>query len=85
LERDIFIPKEQRVEINLHDMQVLEAEYYLDKFISTLPEDIKEVTVVHGYKKGQAILNMVRKEFKHKRIKSKVIPYNRGTTIFYLY
>ena len=85
MERDILIPNEAKSEINLHDMQVLEAEYYLDKFISTLPENIKEVTVIHGYKKGQAILNMVRKEFKHKRIKSKVIPYNKGTTIFYLY
>lgn len=85
MERDMFIPKEQKVEINLHNMQVLEAEYYLEKFISTLPDNIKEITVVHGYKKGQAILNMVRKEFKHKRIKNKVIPYNRGVTIFYLY
>jgi len=84
LEENIFIPLENKVTIDLHDMQVLEAEYYLDKFITTLPENIQEVTVIHGYKKGQALLNMVRKEFKHPRLKKKVIPFNKGITLFYL-
>ena len=84
LEENIFIPIENKATIDLHDMQVLEAEYYLDKFITTLPENIQEVTVIHGYKKGQALLNMVRKEFKHPRLKKKVIPFNKGITLFYL-
>lgn len=80
----MFIPEEDKLEIDLHDMQCLEAEYYLDKFITTAPENIKQITVIHGYKKGQVLLDMVRKEFKHPRIKKKVIPFNQGTTIFYL-
>lgn len=84
MQEDLFIPKEDKLEINLHDMQVLEAEYYLDKLITTAPQNIKEIIVIHGYKKGQALLNMVRKDFKHPRLKEKVIPYNKGITLLFL-
>ena len=84
MREDFLIPEEDKLEIDLHDMQVLEAEYYLDKLITTAPENIKEIIVIHGYKKGQALLNMVRKDFKHDRIKEKVIPYNKGITLFFL-
>lgn len=84
MQEDLFIPKEDKLEINLHDMQVLEAEYYLDKFITTAPSNIKEIIVIHGYKKGQALLNMVRKDFNHPRLKEKVIPYNKGITLLFL-
>lgn len=84
MEEDIFIALEDKAEINLHDMQLLEAEYYLTQFLNTLPENIKEVSVIHGYKKGQVLLNMVRNNFKHDKIKRKYIPYNKGITIFYL-
>lgn len=84
MQEDFFIPEEDKLEINLHDMQVLEAEYYLDKFITTAPANIKEIIVIHGYKKGQALLNMVRHDFKHARVKQKVIPYNKGITLLFL-
>ena len=84
MEEDIFIAKEDILEIDLHDMQELEAEYYLDKFITTAPQNIKQINVIHGYKKGQVLLKMVRNNFKHSRIKKKVIPFNKGITIFYI-
>ena len=84
MQEDFLIPEEDKLEINLHDMQVLEAEYYLDKFITTAPANIREIIVIHGYKKGQALLNMVRRDFKHPRIKEKVIPYNKGITLLFL-
>ena len=84
MEQDIFIAKEDILEIDLHDMQELEAEYYLDKFITTAPQNIKQINVIHGYKKGQVLLKMVRNNFKHSRIKKKVIPFNKGITIFYI-
>ena len=84
MQEDLFIPEEDKLEIDLHDMQVLEAEYYLDKFVSTAPANIKEIIVIHGYKKGQVLLNMVRNSFKHERIKEKVIPFNKGITLLFL-
>ena len=81
---DIFITNEERIILDLHDMQEDEARFYLERAIDTAEEKIKEIVVVHGYRKGQTILNMVRKEFKHKRIERKEIPYNKGVTLIYL-
>lgn len=79
---DLLIPDDKRVVIDLHNMELLEARYYLDKLFETLPDDILEVVVIHGYRKGQTLLNMVRKDFKHPKIKKKVIPFNKGITLF---
>ncbi len=81
---DIFITNEERIILDLHDMQEDEARFYLERAIDTAEPKIKEIVVVHGYRKGQTILNMVRKEFKHKRIERKEIPYNKGVTLIYL-
>ena len=53
MEEDLFILKEDILEINLHDMQETEAEYFLDKFITTAPSNIKQINVIHGYKKDK--------------------------------
>lgn len=81
---DLFIPNEEKMILDLHDMQEDEARYYLEKAIDTAEPKIKEIVVVHGYRKGQIILNMVRKEFKHKKIERKEIPFNKGITLIYL-
>ncbi len=81
---DMFIPDEQRVIIDLHNMEENEARFYLEQAIETAEPQIKEIVVIHGYRQGQVILNMVRKEFTHKRIERKVIPYNKGITLIYL-
>lgn len=81
---DMFITDEERVVVDLHDMQEDEARFYLERAIDTAEDRIKEIVVVHGYRKGQAILNMVRRDFRHKRIEKKVIPYNKGITLIYL-
>lgn len=81
---DIFITNEERIILDLHDMQEDEARFYLERAIETAELKIKEIVVIHGYRKGQTILNMVRKEFKHKRIERKEIPFNKGVTLIYL-
>ena len=81
---DLLISNEDKITIDLHDMQEQEARFYLERAIDTAEENIKEVVVIHGYRKGQVILNMVRKDFKHKRIEKKIIPYNKGVTLIYL-
>jgi len=81
---DMFIPDDEKIIIDLHDMQEQEARFYLERAIDTAEPKIKEIVVIHGYRQGQVILNMVRKEFTHKRIERKVIPYNKGVTLIYL-
>ena len=81
---EIFLREEEKLIIDLHEMTVAEAAYYLEKELDTAPEYVKVVEVVHGFHKGRAILNMVRKEFKHPRIERKYLSLNSGTTKFEL-
>lgn len=81
MESDFLIPEDERIIVDLHDMQEQEARFYLEKAIDTAEEKIKEIVVIHGYRQGQVILNMVRKEFTHKRIEKKIIPYNKRYNI----
>lgn len=81
---DMFIPDDKKIILDLHNMQEDEARFYLERAIDTAEEKIKEIVVIHGYRQGQIILNMVRKEFKHKKIEKKVIPFNKGVTLIYL-
>ena len=67
-------------------MQVLEAKVYLELEVTRALENIKEIHVIHGYKKGRALLNMVRKDFKHERVKNmRLTFFNLGMTILELY
>lgn len=77
---DIFLRPEEILTVDLHDKTVLEAEYILSKELDTLPYYIKVVEVVHGYRKGQALLKMIRKDFKHPKIKRKYLTFNQGVT-----
>lgn len=84
MEEDMFITDEERIVLDLHDMQQDEARFYLERAIDTADYKIKEIVVIHGYRKGQTILNMIRKDFKHKRIEKKIIPFNKGITLIFL-
>ena len=81
---EIFLRAEEKLVVDLHEMTVAEAAYYLEKELDTAPEYVKVVEVIHGFHKGRAILNMVRKEFKHPRIERKYLGLNGGTTKFEL-
>lgn len=81
---DIFIPETDKIILNLHDMEKQEALFYLEKAIDTAEDNIKEIVVIHGYRKGQVLLNAVRNEFTHERIEKKIIPFNKGITLIYL-
>ncbi len=71
-------------EIDIHGLTVNEAISELDYFLEYVPEDTQEVIVVHGYNQGKRLLQMVRNEFQHKRIKQKMVSMNPGITIFLL-
>ena len=73
--------KEDEVKIiDLHGMSKEEALNYLDNTIKYIDSNIKELIVIHGYKNGSILLNMVRKEFKHDKIKRKILWLNNGIT-----
>ena len=72
--------------LDLHGMSLLEAKKFLEKTLVSLPKDIKEITVIHGYSQGDAILKMVRdpNQLRHRRIIRRRYTKNKGETILVL-
>ncbi len=81
---DMFIAEDEKVIVDLHNMEENEAKFFLERAIDTAEPKIKEIVVIHGYRQGQVILNMVRKEFNHKRIDKKIIPFNKRNDINFI-
>lgn len=75
----------RRVEIDIHHMRREEAKQYLERFLSGVDGSIKEVVVIHGYSSGTVLRDMVRKNLKHRRIRSKELSLNPGITTLYLF
>ncbi len=69
------------LEVDLHGMTAIEAKIYLQKIFKSLSSNITEVVVIHGNNRGDKLANMVRREFKHKRIDRKILSLNGGITI----
>lgn len=75
----------QKAEIDIHEMTADQAKRYIENFLRRVNPAVKEVTIIHGYSSGTILLNMVRKQLKHPKIKSKVLSFvNPGITILYL-
>lgn len=66
--------------VDIHGMTTAGAKKRLEQIISAAPPN-SEITVIHGFHKGQALQNMVRKGLKHKRIKQRILSLNYGETI----
>ena len=76
--------EDRRLVVDLHQLQVDEAKILLNQQLDMLPQNIKEVKVIHGFHHGNVLMDMLRKDFKHKRINQKYRGLNKGITIFYL-
>ena len=68
------------IEVDIHGMTVSEAKRELEKLLNSCDNSVKEIDVIHGYTGGQALLNLVRKDLKHKRIVSRMLSLNQGVT-----
>jgi len=68
--------------IDLHGKSEIEAKIYLDQMLDSLPKEIVEVTISHGYRLGNVLQNFVRKKYHHKKVLQKLISVNPGETIF---
>lgn len=73
-----------RAEINLHGLNVAEAKSRLERLLVSLPPNITELIVIHGYHGGSALQNMVRMQLKSNRIRQRMISLNPGETILIL-
>ena len=76
--------KNQQLVLDLHEMRTGEAKAWLDARISRAPKEVTQILVIHGYRGGTALQTMVRKSYRHPRVKQKILGLNPGETIFLL-
>ena len=69
--------------VDLHGMTVAESRIELDHILNSLSFRYDELLVVHGYH-SHVLLDFVRNEYRHKRIKKLVYSLNPGDTTFLL-
>ncbi len=70
------------IEIDLHGHTVESARSLITSTLKTLPKDVREVSVIHGYRGGTALRNMVSKYSNAKIERKKILGLNQGVTIF---
>ena len=81
---DCFFRDDEILTVDLHNMNMGQAHTYLKARVEKAPANIREIVVVHGYNSGTALQKMVRKDFKHPRVKRKILSMNQGVTSFLL-
>lgn len=69
------------IEIDLHGHTVESARKLITDTLKTLPKDVREISVIHGYHSGQSLRNMVN-SYKNSKIERKILGLNQGVTIF---
>ena len=68
------------ITIDLHKHTVYAAKQKLQLVVAVAPEETREIIVIHGYRRGTALRDMVRKDFNNARIARKYIALNPGVT-----
>ena len=76
--------KKKTLTVDLHQMTTSEAKQWLTMKVTAAPKNTEEIEVIHGYRGGTALGQMVRKSFRHPRVRSVVLGLNPGTTILIL-
>ena len=72
--------EKQIITIDIHNHTVFDAKQKLQLAVKIAPSDIKEIVVIHGYHNGTALRDMVRNDFRSKRIARKYLSLNPGIT-----
>lgn len=67
--------------VDLHKLSVVMAKDVLTKSVLLAPSDVKEIVVIHGYHRGTELQQMVRKDFKCKKVARKYLSLNQGITV----
>ena len=75
-----------RLTIDLHGMGVAEAKRTLERFLNEAPADCREIVVVHGHTKGDALKGLLEDPngIRHRRIVRRKFTKNPGETVLVL-
>lgn len=70
--------------VDLHGMYLADAESLLLSWLNQPHSGVTELRVIHGSNRGTALRDMLRNDFHHSKIKSKLPALNPGETRFIL-
>lgn len=73
----------ETLKVDIHGMRCEDAKERLLWLLGHQCKGIRQVTVVHGYRSGQVLRDMVR-TLRHPRISKRMLSLNDGETIFLL-
>lgn len=74
------IKEHEVLRVDIHKYNSNEAKYLLERLIVNLNPEIKEVVVIHGWRRGNVLMDMVRNDLMNKKITRKLISLNPGVT-----
>lgn len=69
------------LEIDVHDMTWMRAKSYIDSQLTKAKKDVYRLRVVHGYRGGTKIKEMIRKQYRnHEKVIRIEYGLNQGIT-----
>jgi DNA-nicking Smr family endonuclease len=69
------------LEIDVHELNKFQAKTYIDSRLKQAANDIYVIRVIHGYRNGTALRDMIRKEYrKNPKVKRIELSMNPGIT-----
>lgn len=73
------------IEIDVHGMNRFQAKTYIDSVLKKAKSDVYRIDIVHGYRSGSSLKEMVRKEYRsHHKVKRMELGLNDGVTTLVL-
>lgn len=68
-------------ELDVHAMNQFQAKTYIDSQLKRAKEDVYIIRIIHGYNRGTALRDMIRKEYRcHPKVKRVEVSLNPGIT-----
>ena len=72
--------RKNSLELDIHGLTAFEAELLIVSFLDRVAQNVSEVIIIHGYRQGNVLKDMVRETLSHPRIASKLPSLNEGQT-----
>ena len=70
-----------KITIDLHGHTTESALKLITQRLKNLPDDVKEIEIIHGYNGGTTLQQAIRR-YKNKKVKNKIVGLNNGITTF---
>lgn len=70
--------------VDIHEMNGADAKRYLERLLASCGDEVREIEVIHGYHRGNVLMEVVRSGVRSRRIARRCVTMNPGVTIYFL-